>query len=68
MITSQSTAQKLDKVIAQYFYACNIPFNVADSQHFKNMIAELRPGYKPPTRKCLAGKLLDTVYEDVTQQ
>ena len=42
---------KFDMKVAQFFYACNISFNAADSPAFKEMIEMLHAGYRPPTRK-----------------
>ena len=62
--TSSSTKNKLDEKIAEFVFGCNIPFNVVDHPLFKAMIAELRPGYKPPFRKNL-DFLLDKVYSNL---
>ena len=51
--------------VAKFFYACNIPFNAADSPVFKEMIEMLHPGYRPPTRKEIAGQLLDQVHSEI---
>ena len=60
--TDSNAAKELDVLIAKFFYACNVPFNVAEQTHFKQMISALRPGYTPPDRKKLSGFLLDTVF------
>jgi len=59
--TSTEAKNQLDMAISRFFYGCNIPFAVADHELFRKMIATLRPGYQPPTRKTLADKLLDNV-------
>lgn len=59
--TSSETKTQLDHAISRFFYGYNIPFAVAEHELFKNMIAALRPGYQPPSRKALAGDLLDNV-------
>lgn len=66
--TSSSDRSTLDMEIARLFYSCNIPFSVADHPQFKKVIQLLRPGYKPPTRKVIAGPLLDTVHEDLCKE
>ena len=53
--TTPKEKSKFDMEVAQFFYACNIPFNAADSTAFKEMIEMLHPGYRPPTRKEIAG-------------
>lgn len=59
--TSANDKQSIDEEIAKLFYSCNIPFNVAEHPQFKSVIEKLRPGYTPPTRKAIAGPLLDKV-------
>lgn len=63
-----SESEKLDALTAEFFYGCNIPFNVADSMYFKNYIKALRPAYKPPQRLQLAGKLLDKAHENILKR
>lgn len=53
--------EKLDLMMAEFFYSCNIPFNVANSIYFKKFLAGLRPAYISPNRLQLSGKLLDKV-------
>jgi hypothetical protein len=64
--TTQTTKDRLDKSVASMFYACNIPFNAVENPHLRKAIGELRPGYQPPTRKALAGHLLDSTYDEIT--
>jgi len=64
--TDQKVKKQLDEQVARFFYACNIPFAVAEQNEFKQLISQLRPGYKPPTRRASGTTLLDTVYESVT--
>lgn len=56
---------EIDFALAQFFFGCNISFNVVESQHFKNFLKLLLPTYKPPTRKKLSTKLLDKVYKNL---
>ncbi|KAI6647468.1 hypothetical protein LOD99_12464 [Oopsacas minuta] len=49
----------------QIFYACSLQFNLAENDVFKKTISMLRPGYTP-TRKSLAGGLLDKTFNEVT--
>ena len=67
MKTDFSAAKQLNLQIARFFYACNIPFNVAENKEFKSMIALLRPGYPPPNRKDLSGPLLDTIHDQISE-
>ena len=48
--------------------ATNTQFLHAEHKSFTELISKLRPSYKPPTRKPLAGDLLDKVYEDCKEQ
>jgi len=59
--TSPETKNQLDIIVSRFIYGCNIPFAVVEHELFKNMITALRPGYQPPSRKTLAGDLLETV-------
>lgn len=52
---SSQEAEKLNILMAEFFYGCNVSFNTADSKYFKNFISALRPAYKPPNRKLIAG-------------
>lgn len=67
VVTNGKTALKLKQKMARFFYACNIPFNVAENESFLDFISELRPGWKPATRKELAGALLDQTYEQLNE-
>lgn len=63
--TTKTQKEVCDLSIAKFFYACNIPFNVASNQTFKDMIEALRPGYSPPDRRQLGGDLLDNVHAQI---
>lgn len=63
--TDNKMQQQLDQQVARFFYACNIPFAVAEQQEFKQLISMLRPGYRPPNRKAIGGVLLDNVYDSL---
>ena len=67
LLTDSAAVTQLDLQIARFFYACNIPFNIAQHKEFKAMISLLRPGYSPPNRKILAGNLLNTVHERINE-
>ena len=61
--TTGTLRDQLDEKVASLFYGCNIPFSVAEHPLFLDLIQTLRPGYKPPTRKALGEKHLDSVTE-----
>ena len=63
--TTPKEKSKFDMKVAKFFYACNIPFNAADSPAFKEMIEMLHVGDRPPTRKEMAGQLLDKVHSEL---
>ena len=63
--TDNTFKAKLDDQIAKFFYACNIPFNVAEHPQWLKMIELLRPGYLPPNRKALAGPLLEKTHGEI---
>lgn len=66
--TDQSMSRQLDEQIAKLFFACNLPFNIADHPVWKETIQMLRPGYQPPNRKDIGGHLLDQVHEKITNK
>lgn len=66
--TSGSSAQKLDLLVAKFFYANNIPFSVVEHTTFQDLVSALRPGYHVPSRKALAGTLLDEVVAEVEEE
>ena len=58
--TDSNTVKRINEQIGRLFYACNIPFNVAEHAEFKSLINILRPGFVPPSRNDLAGSILDS--------
>ena len=63
--TTPKEKNKFGTKVTKFFYVCNIPFNAAESPAFKEMIEMLHPGYRPPTRKEIAGQLLDHVHSEL---
>ncbi|KAI8794142.1 Transposase [Biomphalaria glabrata] len=63
--TTEHQKKQLDVFVAKFFYANNIPFNVANSKEFKAMIEVLRPGYAGPEASNLSGPLIETVAEEI---
>ena len=57
--TSDAQKHGLDRLVANFFYANNIPFNAANSTAYKHMMQGLRPGYEGPTAKAIGSHLLD---------
>ncbi|KAG8129895.1 hypothetical protein E2320_016781 [Naja naja] len=66
--TSRLEKELIDEKIAQFVYAMNSSFRLTENPHFINMIQSLRPGYSPPSRADVAGKLLDKVYDREMEQ
>lgn len=67
-LIADADKNEIDLALAQFFFGCNISFNVIQSQYFKNFMKLLLPTYKPPTRKKLPTKLLDKVYQNLLSE
>jgi len=65
--TTDVQSKEIDMHIATFFYSNSIAFRAADSNEYKRMMKSLRPGYAPPSRKDLAGRLLDEVHSKVEE-
>ncbi|KAM7170413.1 uncharacterized protein RBU57_005113 [Macrochelys suwanniensis] len=66
--TSRLQEEVTDEKIARFVYATNFPFRIIENPHLINMVQSLRPGYSPPNRADVAGKLLDKIYERDIEQ
>ena len=64
-ITTESDKQRMDTLLAKFFFACNIPFSVTEHPSFIEFASASRPGYKPPTRKVLSSTVLDSVTDEL---
>lgn len=58
----------IDKQIARYIYATNSPFQCVEHEEFKRLFELTAPGYQPPSRKDVGGKLLDEVHVEMEHQ
>ncbi|XP_015115596.1 uncharacterized protein LOC107040163 [Diachasma alloeum] len=58
---------RIDEALAEFFFGCNIPFNVVESE-FKKFIKLLNSSYLIPSRKKLSTKLLDQIHQKLIQQ
>lgn len=67
---SPTEIEEITKNLARFFYACNIPFSVVDSDHFKKFVKSIRPAYaaQVPNRKALSSSLLNEVYNDLVAE
>lgn len=61
---------EINELMGKFFYGCNIPFSVIDSDPFKTFIKKLRPAYaeKMPGRKSLCTTMLDNEYQKQIQR
>lgn len=61
---------EINELMGKFFYGCNIPFSVIDSDPFKTFIKKLRPAYaeKMPGRKSLSTTMLDNEYQKQIQR
>lgn len=62
---SPAENDKIDLLLADFFFSCNVSFCAVESNYFKKLVGALRPAYTPPNRKALAGSLLDKVHEGI---
>lgn len=60
--STPSQKKNFDEQIARYVYATNAPFASVEHPEFIKMVRSLRPEYVPPSRKHIAGDLLDSTY------
>lgn len=63
--SSKPTSNDIDESLAKFFFGCNIPFAVVESDHFRNFVKHLNSDYIPPSAKRLSGSLLDAVNEKI---
>ena len=63
--TTVEVKTKIDFLVAKLFYAFNISLVVAESEAFKNLIHAIKPIYKSPSLRQLAGELLDVTYDSM---
>lgn len=51
--------------LADFLFGCNIPFDVVESEHFRNFIETMRPvsSSQLPDHKAVATSLLDSAYD-----
>ena len=67
---------KIDKVLAKFFYMCNIPYEAVENLYFLQFIQSIihyapkNPNftYKPPCKETLATTLLGKIHEEVIHE
>lgn len=62
---SKSQNEAVNTELAKLLYGCNLPFRVVQSVHFKSFCKAIRPSYRPPNEKQIAGKYLDCIFESL---
>lgn len=65
---SHADNNKIDEILAENIYGCNISFATCESKYFKRLIHALRPAYSPPNRKKIAGPLLEKIHHKIEDQ
>ena len=60
--TTKKEKEDLDEQVARMVFATNSAFRSVDHPEFVKMATLLRPGYRPPSRKAVAGSLLNSVH------
>lgn len=54
---NEVNSNKIDELMAEFFYGCDIPLHVCESKYFKSFIVALCPTYEVPDRQRLAAIL-----------
>ena len=57
--TTQEKVDQLDILVGKFFYANNIPFSAAESNTYKETMANLRPGYRAPNSKSIGHPIFE---------
>lgn len=57
-LTEQRT-NEINRYLLIAFVCCNIPFSIIENPFFIETLKHLRPGFNPPSREYLSGRLLD---------
>lgn len=65
--TSTMEKKNIDEQVARFIFATNSSFRIVEHPEFKKACSLLRPGYEPPNRRQIGGKLLDDVYLGVIE-
>lgn len=65
---SAAEDDRLDMLLAEFFFACNVPFLACESKYFKKFINALHPAYNPPTRHQLTTHLLERTHDKILKR
>jgi len=63
-----SSIEEIDVALGEFFFGCNISFNVVESSQFKRFLQLLNPNYNPSTRKRLSKVILDEVHQNLVNE
>lgn len=66
--TPKALKESIDHQVARTVFATNSPFAFVENKEFISLIQMLRPGYSPPSRFDIGGKLLDNVYDKMLEE
>lgn len=64
----ESRIKQINEALVMMFVMCALPFRLVENPFFINLLKALNPGYKPPSRKALAGRLLDNEVVCINKQ
>ena len=59
---------QLDLQVARFIYATNSAFTIVEHPEFIKLLQMVRPGYNPPNRHDVGGKLLDHVHSSLLEE
>jgi hypothetical protein len=65
---TQKESKNVDNLIGRMIFTNNLPFTLADSGAFKDLIKALHPGYKAPSSKLISEGILNDVYDNVKKK
>lgn len=63
---SSDQVEDIDMALAEFFFGCNVSFNVVESDLFRRFVKSLNSSYNVPSRKKLSTTLLEKVYTKIT--
>ena len=55
----KSRITRINRALIKFFVACRVSFRIVEHPLFVNLLKELNGGYDPPSRKILAGQMLE---------
>jgi hypothetical protein len=64
----ESRVKQINEALTMMFIMCALPFRLVENPFFINLLKALNPGYQPPSRKALAGRLLDNEIVRINKQ